>query len=168
VRRPALAVLGLSLAAAGCGTGGGPLRVTAAQPPEGAQEAATRNSRQGSNDPDAGKPVYRVAAREGLAVSYQVTVRNTGNDPVEVTGVVADSSRDGAFVPERVEGAPVRVGPGEQTSVAVAGHVRGCKRYGGQVVPVSGPEFRLKSDSGESTEEVAMPIRIELQTGGCA
>ena len=47
-----------------------------------------------------------MEAQDGSPLTYTVTVRNTGSEPVSVTGVVADPDRDGAFVPERVAGAP--------------------------------------------------------------
>jgi hypothetical protein len=165
--RRAAAVAALAPLLAGCG-GGGPLAITGAQPPAGAQPFGKRAARQGSNDTDANKPVYRLSPREGQAVSYAVTVRNTGKQPVEVTGVNADASRDGVVVPHGVEGAPVGVAPGAQAGLTVTGTVRGCARYAGQIVPMAGPELRLRGEGGESRQQLALPYRVDVLTAGCA
>jgi hypothetical protein len=107
-------------------------------------------------------PLYEVRAREGSELAYAVTVRNTDSEAVEVTGVETDPDRDGAFVPERVAGAPVRIGAGEQVELTIEGRVAGC-RFGGQAVPLAGPELRL----GDDAQELGLPIHVNLVTERC-
>jgi hypothetical protein len=92
-----------------------------------------------------------------------MTVRNPTGKPVKVTGVVADAGRDGAFVPERVGGAPVEVAAGASAAVTVSGHVHGC-RFGGQRVPLAGPELKLADGS---SQQLKLGIRVELVVQGC-
>ena len=158
----ALAVLGL----AGCGSGGGPLELVSAEPPAGAQDAGKRAERQGGNDPDAGERIYRLEPQEGSSLSYTVTVRNPTDEVVSVTGVAADEDRDGAFVPERVDGGPVQVPAGGEAQVTVEGTVKGCD-YGAQRVALAGPELELESDGGSSTQELDLGIQVELKVQGC-
>ena len=95
-------------------------------------------------------------------------MRNTGDEPVSVTDVVADDERDGAFVPEAVEDAPVEVAPGATEAVVVTGHVSGC-RFGGQRVPLAGPELKLRTGGDESTQSFDLGLQVELVTSreGC-
>jgi hypothetical protein len=160
--RRAAALLAL-LVIAGCGSGSGPLRLVRADPPAGATAAGKVAERQGSNNPDAGEPIYTLQPPEGSALSYSVTVRNASKDPVTVTGVVADKDRDGAFVPEGVQGAPVDIPAGATQDVVVTGHVRGC-RFGGQKVPLAGPELKLK---GDGSQQFDLGLQVELQTVRC-
>jgi hypothetical protein len=95
-----------------------------------------------------------------------VAVRNTTSEVISVTGVAADDDRDGAFVPERVENGPVQVRPGRSEPVTVEGTVRGC-RYGGQTVPLAGPELELRTDGGTSTQELDLGIQMRLVVQGC-
>jgi hypothetical protein len=92
-----------------------------------------------------------------------VTVHNPTHKAVSVTGVAADASRDGAFVPERVEGAPVKIPAGGTAAVTVSGHVHGCK-FGNQRVPLAGPELKLGDGS---SQQVKLGIRVELVVQGC-
>ena len=105
---------------------------------------------------------------EGDELTYTVAVRNTGEEPVVVTGVEADADRDGAFVPEGVEDAPVEIAPGATEDVVVTGHVSGC-RFGGQRVPLAGPELKLRSGDEESTQSFDLGLQVELVTSreGC-
>jgi predicted small lipoprotein YifL len=163
--RRAAAALGV-LAIAGCG-GGGPLEIVSARPPAGAQPAGKRAERQGSNDPNAGEAIYTLRPREGETLRYTVTVRNPTGELVSVTGVAADEERDGAFVPERVAGAPVQVKPGASAPVAVEGRVHGC-RFGGQRVPLAGPELELTTDGKSSTQQLDLGIQVEMVVQGCS
>jgi predicted small lipoprotein YifL len=163
VKRAALLAL---LALAGCGGSGGPLKIVGAEPPEGADAAGKRAERQGANDPDAGEAIYKLRPREGDELRYTVRVHNPTSEPVSVTGVAADPDRDGAFVPEGVDGNPVQVKPGETAAVTVTGHVKGCK-YGGQRVPLAGPELELDSGGKSSTQAFDLGIRVELVVQGC-
>jgi hypothetical protein len=159
--RRAAAILAL-LAVAGCG-GATPLARVSTEPPAGAEAAGKRAERQGSNDPDAGEPIFKLSPREGERLRYTVTVRNTDSKPVTITGVKADPDRDGAFAPERVDGAPVIIQPGASAPVAIEGTVHGC-RFGGQRVALAGPEFRL---DGGDTQQLDLGIQVELTVEGC-
>jgi hypothetical protein len=122
---------------------------------------------QGGNDPDAGKQIFKLRPREGESIGYAVSVRNLTDRDISVTGVVADEDRDGAFVPESVAGAPVRIPAGQRGQVEVEGTVRGC-RYGGQAVPLAGPELEMRDADGEErTQELALDVRVELVVEGC-
>jgi hypothetical protein len=154
------------LALAGCGGSGGPLEMAGAEPPAGAEAAGKRAERQGANDPDAGEAIYKLRPREGSALRYIVTVRNPTSELVSVTGVAADADRDGAFVPEGVDGAPVQVKPGETAPVTVTGHVKGCK-YGGQRVSLAGPELELDTGGKSSTQALDLGLQVELIVEGC-
>jgi hypothetical protein len=91
-----------------------------------------------------------------------VSVRNVTEREISVTGVVADEDRDGAFVPESVAGAPVRIPAGARGQVEVEGTVNGCD-YGGQTVPLAGPELRMRDAGGEEhTQQLELDQRIEL------
>lgn len=157
-----LAALLAALALAGCG-GSGPLKLVAADPPAGSEAQGKENERQGASDPDAGEPIYTLAPAEGSALAYTVSMRNTSDKAVKVTGVVADKDRDGAFVPERVKGAPVEIAAGEAKDVVVQGRVRGC-RFGGQKVTLAGPELKLAGDGSQSFD---LGLQVELQTARC-
>jgi hypothetical protein len=150
------------LALAGCG-GATPLQRVSAEPPDGAQAAGKRAERQGSNDPDAGEAIFKLQPREGETLRYTVTARNASSDPVSVTGVKADPDRDGAFVPARVAGAPVRIEPGATAPLVVEGTVHGC-RFGGQRVALAGPELEL---AGGDTQQLDLGIQVELTVEGC-
>ena len=155
---PAIALVLL----AGCG-GATPLARVSSEPPDGAQAAGKRAERQGSNDPDAGEAIFKLSPREGETLRYTVDVRNTSSDPITITGVKSDPDRDGAFVPERVPGAPVTIRPGATATVPVEGAVHGC-RYGGQRVALAGPEFAL---DGGDTQQLDLGIQVELTVEGC-
>ena len=159
-----LAALGL----AGCGGSGGPLALVGGDPPSGAEPYGQRAARQGTNDTDAGKPVFRLSPSAGQAVSFSVRVRNGGRSRVAVTGVKPDPDRDGVFAPSGVAGAPVSVAPGAEATVTVQGAIRGCERYGGQLVPLAGPDLRLRTPEGDSTQQVPLPYRVDVLTAGCA
>ena len=162
MRRAAPALLVLALA--GCGSGGGPLELVSTDPPAGARAEGKRAERQGTPDSDAGETIYRLEPAEGSPLSYSVTVRNPTSEAVSVTGVTADEDRDGAFVPERVENAPVEIAPGATASITVTGTVRGCD-YGGQTVPLAAPELELRrGGEGSSQELESEDARIELIT----
>jgi predicted small lipoprotein YifL len=160
VRTPLALVAVLVLA--GCG-GSGSLQLVSAEPPAGAQAAGRENTRQGTPDADSGEPIFTLEPAEGSELSYTVRVRNTGDEAVRVTGVVADKSRDGAFVPERVERAPVTIDPGATEELVIAGHVRGC-RFGGQKVALAGPELKLADGGSQSFD---LGIQVELHTARC-
>ena len=166
MRRALPALLALATALAGCGSGGGPLELVSADPPAGATAAGKRAERQGGNDPDAGERIYELSPPEGSALTYTVTVRNPTDEVVSVTGVAADEDRDGAFVPERVDGGPVQVPAGGRSAVTVEGTVKGCD-YGTQQVPLAGPELVLETDGGSSTQEFDLGIQVLLKVKGC-
>ena len=158
---PAAALLVLALA--GCG-GDGPLELVSAEPPAGAEAAGKNSERQGDPDPDSGESIYKVRPTEGDALSYKVTVRNTSSDAIEVTGVKADEDRDGAFVPERVDGAPVKIEAGASEPVTIEGTVHGCQ-FGGQRVSLAGPELELDDDR---TQQFDLGLQVELIVEGCS
>ena len=99
-------------------------------------------------------------------VPAAVALRNPTSEVVSVTGVVADVDRDGAFVPERIDNGPVQLEPGATAPVTVEGTVHGC-RYGGQMVPLAGPELELRTDGATSTQQTDLDIRVELVVQGC-
>ena len=158
---PAAALLVLALV--GCG-GDGPLELVSAERPAGAEAAGKNSERQGDPDPDAGEPIFKLRPTEGDALSYKVTVRNTSSDTIEVTGVKADKERDGAFVPERVDGAPVKIEAGASAPVTIEGRVEGC-RFGGQRVSLAGPELELDDDG---TQQFDLGLQVELLVEGCS
>jgi predicted small lipoprotein YifL len=161
VRRALAAVLLAAAALAGCGSSGS-LEVVDAAPPEGAQDLGITGTKRSSSDPPSRIPRYRVEADDGSPLSFTVRVRNTGSEPVEVSGVEPDPDRDGAFRPERVAGAPVRIEPGAEEELTVEGRVDGC-RFGGQIVALAGPALEL--DDGD--QELGLPIHVEVKTTGC-
>jgi predicted small lipoprotein YifL len=167
VSRRLLAAAALLLALGGCGAGGGPLELVSSEPPAGAEAAGKRAERQGGNDPDAGERIFKLRPIEGDPLTYTVAVRNPTSEVVSVTGVAADEDRDGAFVPERIENGPVQVKPGATAPVTVEGTVHGC-RYGGQMVPLAGPELELRTDGGTSTQEFDLGIQVQLVVQGCS
>jgi len=82
-------------------------------------------------------------------------------------GILRDISHsNGAFVPERVGGAPVRIAAGEQADLAIEGRVDGC-RFGPQSVPLAGPELELRVGDDERTQALGLDIRVELKTEDC-
>jgi hypothetical protein len=161
--RRAVAAVFLALGLAGCGSGEVWVGYESISPPAGIGPAGKEAERQGSNNPDAGEPIFELRPREGETIRYAVAVRNVTDREISVTDVVADEDRDGAFVPERVDGAPVRIAAGEQAEVTVQGRVDGC-RFGGQTVPIAGPE--LEFDDGES-QALGLPIEVKLVAEGC-
>jgi hypothetical protein len=160
VRRLAPLVL-LALVLAGCGAGEPWVEYESVSPPAGIEPAGKRAERQGGPDPDAGEEIFRLRPREGETIGYAVSVRNVTEDELEVTGVKADEDRDGAFVPESVVGAPVKIAPGERGQVEVQGTVHGCD-FGGQTVPLAGPELELRSGDDERTQQLELDVRVEL------
>ena len=166
MRRGALALL-LAFGAAGCGGGEPWVEYQSVSPPSGSEPAGKRAERQGGSDPDAGEEIFRLRPREGESIGYAVTVRNVTDREISVTGVVADEDRDGAFVPESVAGAPVKIPAGRVGQVEVTGHVRGCQ-YGGQAVPLAGPELALRDAGGEErTQELPLDVQVEILVEGC-
>lgn len=164
--RARLAAAALVVALAGCG-GESWLAYEGVRPPAGAEAAGARPERQGGPDPDAGEPIFRLRPREGETIGYAVSVRNDTDREIAVTGVVADEDRDGAFVPRSVAGVPVRIAPGGRERLEVQGEVRGCD-YGGQAVPLAGPELRLRDAAGEEASQIVeLDRRIELIVEGC-
>lgn len=155
-----------ALALAGCG--GEPwVEYRSVSLPSGFEPAGKRAERQGGADPDAGEEIFRLRPREGESIGYAVSLRNVTNHDVFVTGVVADEDRDGAFVPESVAGAPVRIPARSIGQAEVQGRVRGC-RYGGQAVPLAGPELAMRdADGDEHTQELALDVRLEIVVEGC-
>jgi hypothetical protein len=166
VRRAALALL-LALLVSGCGSGGGPwVRYLNITLPAGVEANGKRAERQGGADPDAGEPIFRLRPREGESIAYAVAVRNLTDREITVTGVVADEDRDGAFVPDAVQ-EPVRIPPRGRASVAVRGTVHGCQ-YGGQTVPLAGPELKMRDAEGEeTTQQLPLDVVVELIVEGC-
>jgi hypothetical protein len=160
-RTLAAALVAVALAVAGCGSSGS-LEVVGAEPPSGAQDLGVTGTKRSSSDPASRIPRYRVEAEDGSPLAFMVTVRNAGSEPVEVTGVEPDPDRDGAFAPERVAGAPVRIEPGAEEELTIEGRVDGC-RFGDQVVSLAGPALRL----GDGEQELGLPIQVELKTTGC-
>jgi hypothetical protein len=162
VSRAVAALLAAVLAVlAGCGSSAS-LSVVEAEPPAGAQDLGVTGTKRSSSDPASRIPRYRVEAEDGSPLSFTVTVRNTGSEPVEVTGVEPDPDRDGAFAPERVAGAPLRIEPGSEEELTIEGRVDGC-RFGDQIVSLAGPALEL----GEGEQELGLPIQVELKTTGC-
>ena len=161
MRRAAAALLALGLALAGCGATEQWVEPVGVRPPPGAEPAGKRAERQGGPDPDAGEQIFRLRPREGESIAYAVTVRNVTDKPISITGVKADADRDGAFVPKAVAGAPVEVGPGAEQQLEIQGEVRGC-RFGGQTVPLAGPELQMRSGGDELSQQVELGARIEL------
>jgi hypothetical protein len=155
--RRALVALAL-LAVAGCG--GGSLELVSAKPPAGASDTGAT---QGGTGTESEERLYELDAAEGSELSYEVTVRNTGSKTVTVTDVVHDEERDGPFVPEAVDGAPVEIAAGKSAPVTVTGHVHGCDS-GGQQVALAGPELKL-ADGG--SQQFDLGIRVELETERC-
>jgi hypothetical protein len=160
VRRAAPLAL-LALVLAGCGAGEPWVEYLSVVPPAGVEPAGKRAERQGGPDPDAGEEIFRLRPREGETIGYAVSVRNVTENEISVTDVVADADRDGAFVPESVVGAPVRIAPGERGRVEVQGTVRGCD-FGGQTVPLAGPELDLRTGDEERTQQIELDVRVEL------
>jgi predicted small lipoprotein YifL len=146
---------------AGCGSSG-PLELVRAEPPDGAEDRGTVGQSAKSSERQS-TPLYRVRAPDGSELSYAVTVRNTGEEPVEITGVEQDRDRDGAFVPERVADAPVRIAAGDDAELTIEGRVDGC-RFGGQTVAIAGPELKI---DGDDAQALGLPIRVELVAEGC-
>ena len=159
MKRGALALLVLGLA--GCGAGEPWVEYLSSSPPSGAESAGKRAERQGGPDPDAGEEIFRLRPREGETINYPVSVRNVTDRPISVTGVKADEDRDGAFVPKSVAGAPVEIPAGGRGQVEVEGVVHGC-RYGGQTVPLAGPELELRSGGDGRTQQLELDVRVEL------
>jgi hypothetical protein len=158
----AFAAAALAAAAlAGCGSSGS-LEVVAADPPEGAQDLGVTGTKRSSSDPASRIPRYRVEAQDGSPLAFTVTVHNAGSEPVEVTGVEPDPDRDGAFRPERIAGAPVRIEPGAEDELTIEGRVDGC-RFGSQIVSLAGPALEL----GDGEQELGLPIEVGLKTTGC-
>jgi hypothetical protein len=167
MNRGAVAVALLTLAAGGCGGGATWVSFESMSPPAGGESGGKRAERQGGPDPDAGKEIYRLRKREGETIRYAVALRNVTDRDLEVTGLVADEDRDGAFVPRAVAGAPVAIPAGGRGQVTVEGVVKGC-RFGGQTVPMAGPELKLRDSEGEqATQQIALDMRVELVTEGC-
>jgi hypothetical protein len=152
---------------AGCGGGGSWLSYQGISPPSGAQPAGKEAVAQGSSNPDSGEQIFELRPREGETIGYAVQVRNVTDREITVTGVVADDDRDGAFVPEKVAGAPVKIPADSQVQVEVEGTVHGCE-YGGQSVPLAGPELKLRDAGGEeNTQELPLDVKIRLIVEGC-
>ena len=152
----------LALAVAGCGGSSEPwVEYLSVSPPSGIEPAGKRAERQGGPDPDAGEEIFRLRPREGDTIGYAVSVRNVTDREIAVTGVKADEDRDGAFVPQSVSGAPVEIAPGERGQVEISGEVRGCQ-FGGQTVPLAGPELEMRSGDDERTQQLELDVRIEL------
>ncbi len=128
-------------------------------PPDGARQVAVTSTHRTSSDPPVGSPIYRLDVREGQPLAFAVRVRNISGEPVTVTGVRHDPDRDGAFVPRRVEGAPVHVPPGDEATLTVQGRVAGCQ-YGGQLVTMAAPDLQL----GDAHQTVGLRMEIQLQT----
>ena len=159
MRRAAAALLALGLV--GCGATEQWVEPVGVRPPAGAESAGKRTERQGGPDPDAGEEIFRMRPREGESIAYSVTVRNVTDQPISITGVSADEDRDGAFVPKAVRGAPVEIAPAAERELEIEGDVRGC-RFGGQTVPLAGPELEMRSGGDELSQQVELGARIEL------
>ena len=159
MRRVAATLLALGLAS--CGATEQWVEPVGVEPPAGAEAAGKRAERQGGPDPDAGEEIFRLRPREGESIAYSVTIRNLTDEPISITGVKADEDRDGAFVPKAVAGGPVEIAAGSEGRVEVEGTVRGC-RFGGQTVPLAGPELQMRSGGDELTQQVELGARIEL------
>ena len=163
-RRLALVAL---LALAGCGGGEPWVEYQSASPPSGIEPAGTRTNQGRGNDPDAGKEAFKLRPREGESIGYAVAVRNVTDQDISVTGVVADEDRDGAFVPGSVADAPVKIPRGQRGQVTVEGTIHGCQ-YGGQQVPLAGPELEMRDADGEErTQELALDVRVDIVVEGC-
>lgn len=151
----------LALVLFGCGGGEPWVEYQSMSPPSGVEPAGKRAERQGGPDPDAGEEIFRLRPREGETIGYAVALRNVTDREISVTGVVADEDRDGAFVPRSVVGAPVKIPAGERGQIEVQGEVDGCQ-YGGQAVPLAGPELQMRSGGDEKTQQLELDVRIEL------
>jgi hypothetical protein len=160
-RAVAMVLVAAAALPAGCGSSGS-LEVVDAEPPAGAQDLGITGTKRSSSDPASRIPRYRVEAQDGSPLAFTVTVRNAGSEPVEVTGVEPDPGRDGAFAPERVAGAPVRIAPGAEEQLTIEGRVDGC-RFGGQIVSLAGPALEL----GDGEQELGLPIQVEVKATGC-
>jgi hypothetical protein len=164
VKRAAAALAVIALAGCGGDTWVGRERTS---PPVGAEPAGKRSERQRANDPDAGELIYKLHKRSGERVRYSVTVRNVTDEPLAVTGVIADPERDGAFVPDAIAGAPVTIRPDETAPLTVDGHIDGC-RFGKQAVSLAGPELAMRRPDGdEASQQIPLDIQIEIITEGC-
>jgi hypothetical protein len=164
VRRAAAALAVIALTGCGGETWVGRERTS---PPVGAEPAGKRSERQKANDPDAGELIYKLHKRDGETVRYSVTVRNVTDEPLSVTGLIADPDRDGAFVPEGIAGAPVTIRPDESAPLTVEGHVDGC-RFGKQAVWLAGPELAMRRPGGgEARQQIPLDIQVEIITEGC-
>jgi hypothetical protein len=162
VRRAGAAAVSLVLGLAGCGSGEVWVGYESISPPAGIVPAGEEAERQGSNHPDAGEPIFELRPREGETIRYAVAVRNLTDREISVTDVIADEDRDGAFVPQEVLGAPVKIPAGERGQVTVEGTVHGCD-YGGQMVPIAGPELAMRdADGEETTQELPLDVKIRL------
>ena len=169
MRRPGAAagLIGVALGLAGCGSGEVWVGYEGISPPSGVVAAGKEAERQGSNNPDAGEQIFELRPREGETIGYAVALRNVTDREISVTDVIADEDRDGAFVPESVAGAPVRIPAGGRGQVEVQGTVHGCD-YGGQSVPLAGPELAMRdADGDETTQEIALDVKIRLIVEGC-
>ena len=166
-RAGAAAAVMLALGLAGCGSGEIWVGYESISPPAGIVPAGKEAERRGSNNPDAGEPIFELPPREGETIRYAVAVRNVTEREISVTDVVADEDRDGAFVPQEVVGAPVKIPPGARGQVTVEGTVHGCD-YGGQTVPLAGPELAMRDAEGnETTQELPLDVKIRLIVEGC-
>jgi hypothetical protein len=154
----------LALALCGCGSQPGPLKAVSAEPPAGAELIGKTGT--GSPSRASNIPLYRVHADDGSPLSFTIDARNTGSDAVRVTGVVGDEERDGAFKPAGVAGGAVEIAAGAEKPVEIEGEVDGC-RFGGQTVPIAGPELRIETGDQERTQTLRMPIRLELVAERC-
>jgi hypothetical protein len=149
-RAGAAAATTLALGLAGCGSGEVWVGYESISPPAGIVPAGKEAERQGSNNPDAGEPIFELRPREGETIRYAVAVRNVTDREISVTDVVADEDRDGA-----------------RGQVTVEGTVHGCD-YGGQTVPLAGPELAMRdADGDETTQELPLDVKIRLIVEGC-
>jgi len=62
----------------------------------------------------------------------------------------------------------VRIPAGQRGQVEVQGTIHGCQ-YGGQMVPLAGPELAMRNaDGDERTQELPLDVRVDIVVEGCS
>ncbi len=140
-----------ALLLAGCGGGPG-LAASGFAPGQGMEDVPDRRTG-GSIEP---VPTWRV---EGGDASFTVTVRNDGEDTVQVVGVARDEvGDDQQFAPTGLD-LPVELRAGTGMQVEVRGRAECNGRGPGQLSEKSAQRFRL---AGGETVDVELGALIEF------